>query len=123
MVLTANGEVHTNEEAQVFVHDLNRLLEQTLAILSPGKLCKDHEYSLVVPVLSVNSGTISSCSTLPQGVVGTRCTLRFWKESSIKFICGSVLERGDELGTRKLVQKSLSDKKDAKDPSADMPFW
>ena len=47
VVLTADGEVHTHEEAQVFVHDLNhfvtvQLLEETLAVLSPGKLCKDH---------------------------------------------------------------------------------
>ena len=45
VVLTAHGEVHTHEEAQVFVHDLNRfvtvqLLEETPAVLSPGKHCK-----------------------------------------------------------------------------------
>ena len=50
MVLTTNGEVHTHEEAQVFVHDLNlivtvQLLEETLAVLSLGKLCEDHGYS------------------------------------------------------------------------------
>ena len=47
VVLTANGEVHAHEEAQVFVHDLNQfitvqLLEETTAVLSLGKLCKDH---------------------------------------------------------------------------------
>ena len=50
MVLTANGEVHTHEEAQVSVHDLNlfvtvQLLEETPAVLSLGKLCEDHGYS------------------------------------------------------------------------------
>ena len=50
MVLTANGEVHTNEGAQVYVHDLNlfvtvQLLEETPAVLSLGKLCEDHGYS------------------------------------------------------------------------------
>ena len=50
VVLTANGEVHTHEEAQVFVHDLNQfvtgqLLEETPSFLSLGKLCKDHGYS------------------------------------------------------------------------------
>ena len=50
MVLTADGEVHTLEEAHVFVHDLNLfvtvpLLEETPAVLSLGKLCKDHGYS------------------------------------------------------------------------------
>ena len=50
MVLTANGKVHTNEEAQVYVHDLNlfvtvHLPEETPAVLSLGKLCEDHGYS------------------------------------------------------------------------------
>ena len=47
VVLTANGEVHTNEAAQVFVHDLHlfvtmQSLEETPAVLSLGKLCEDH---------------------------------------------------------------------------------
>ena len=50
VVLAAGGEVHTNEEAQVFVHDLNQfvtvqLLEETPGVLSLGKLCKNHGYS------------------------------------------------------------------------------
>ena len=50
VVLTADGEVHTHEEAQVFVHDLGlfvtvQLLEDTPAVLSRGKLCEDHGYS------------------------------------------------------------------------------
>ena len=48
--ITANGEVQTNEEAQVFVHDLElfvtvHILEDTLAVLSLGKLCEEHRYS------------------------------------------------------------------------------
>ena len=47
VVVTANGEVQTNEEAQVHVHDLDlfvtvQLLEETLAVLSLRKLCEDH---------------------------------------------------------------------------------
>ena len=50
VVLTANGEVHAHEEAQVFVHDLIlfvtvRLLEETPAALPLGKLCEVHGYS------------------------------------------------------------------------------
>ena len=50
MVVTANGEVQTNEEAQVDVHDLGlfatvQLLEETPAVLSLGKLCEEHRYS------------------------------------------------------------------------------
>ena len=49
VVLTATGEVHTDEEAQVFVHDLNQfvtvqLLEET-PVPSLGKLCEDKGYS------------------------------------------------------------------------------
>ena len=41
--MTANGEVQTNEEAQVYVHDLDlfvtlQLLKETRAVLSLGKL-------------------------------------------------------------------------------------
>ena len=47
IVWTASGEVHTHEEAQVFVHDLNQfvtvyLLEEKPAVQQLGKLCKDH---------------------------------------------------------------------------------
>ena len=49
-VVTANGEVQTHKEAQVYVHDLGlfvtvQLLEDTLAVLSLGKLCEEHGYS------------------------------------------------------------------------------
>ena len=44
-----NGEVQTNEEAQVYVHDLDLfvtvLLDEKPAVLSLGKLCEDHGYS------------------------------------------------------------------------------
>ena len=50
VVLTANAEVQTNEEAHAHVHDLNlfvtvHLFEEALAVLSLGKLCEDHGYS------------------------------------------------------------------------------
>ena len=49
-MLTANGEVQKNEEAQVFVHDQNlfvtvQLLEETPAVLSLGKHCEDLGFS------------------------------------------------------------------------------
>ena len=49
-VATANWEVETNEEAQVFVHDLDlfvtvQLLGETPVVLSLGKLCSEHGYS------------------------------------------------------------------------------
>ena len=50
-VVTATGEVQTNEEAQVYVHYLHlfvtlQLLEDTPAVLSLGKLCEEHRYSI-----------------------------------------------------------------------------
>ena len=49
-VVTANGEVQTKEEATVHVKELDlfvtvKLLEDTLAVLSLGKLCEDRGYS------------------------------------------------------------------------------
>ena len=46
-VITANGEVQTREEATVYVKQLDlfvkvMLLEETPAVISLGKLCKDH---------------------------------------------------------------------------------
>ena len=52
--VTSNGEVQTNEEAQVYVHDLHifvtvQLLEDTPAALFLGKLCKEHGYTCERP--------------------------------------------------------------------------
>ena len=47
IVITANGEVHTHEEATVHVKELDTLLimkvlEDTPAVLSLGKLCDEN---------------------------------------------------------------------------------
>ena len=49
-VITANGEVQTHEEATVHVKELDifltmKVLEDTPAVLSLGKLCDEHGYS------------------------------------------------------------------------------
>ena len=49
-VVTANGEVLTKEEATVYLKGLDffetvKLLEDTPAVLSLGKLCEDHGYN------------------------------------------------------------------------------
>ena len=49
-VITANGEVQTHEEATVYVKELDifltkKVLEDTPAFLSLGKLCDEHGYS------------------------------------------------------------------------------
>ena len=50
MVITANGEVQTHEEAIVYVKELDmfltlKVLENTPAVLSLGKLCDENGYS------------------------------------------------------------------------------
>ena len=50
IVITANGKVQTHEEATVFVKELGifltvKVLEDTPAVLSIGKLCDEHGYS------------------------------------------------------------------------------
>ena len=50
IVITANGEVQTNEEATVYVRELDifltmKFLEYTPAVLLLGKLCDEHGYS------------------------------------------------------------------------------
>ena len=50
IVITANGEVQTHEEAAVYVKELDtfltmKVLENTPAVLSLGKLCDENGYS------------------------------------------------------------------------------
>ena len=50
IVITANGEVQTHEEAIVYVKELDifltmQVLESTPAVLSLGKLCDENRYS------------------------------------------------------------------------------
>ena len=50
IVITANGEVQTHEEATVYVRELDsfltmKVLKDTPAVLSLGKLCDEHGYS------------------------------------------------------------------------------
>ena len=50
IVITANGEVQTHEEATVYIKELDifltmKVLEDTPAVLSLGKLCDEHGYS------------------------------------------------------------------------------
>ena len=50
IVITANGEVQTHEEATVYVEELDtflslKVLEDTSAVLSLGKICDENGYS------------------------------------------------------------------------------
>ena len=49
-IITANGEVQTNEDATVYVYDLDffvtiQILEDTPEVLPLGKFCEDQRYS------------------------------------------------------------------------------
>ena len=92
IVITANGEVQTQEEAIVYVKELDKVLENTPAALTLGKFCDDNGYSyewingqkphliedgiriicntenfvpIVVPGLSSSSSVSSSTSRTP----------------------------------------------------------
>ena len=92
IVITANAEVQTHEEAIVYVKELDKVLENTPAVRSLGKLCDDNGYSyewingrkthliknrfriicntenfvlIVVPGLSSSSSASSSTSRTP----------------------------------------------------------
>ena len=108
IVITANGEVQTHEEAIVYVKELDifltmKVLENTPAVLSLGKLCDENGYSyewingqkphlikdgiriicntenfvpIVVPGLSSSSSASSSTSRTPrrsEGSCGNEC--------------------------------------------------
>ena len=46
MVLTGNGKVHTHEEAQVYVHDLDLFVTVQLLEETPAVLCEEHGKNL-----------------------------------------------------------------------------
>ena len=72
IVITANGEVQTHDEATVYVKELDifltmKVLEDTPAVLSLGKLCDEHGYSFEwingqKPHL-IKSGILIQCNT------------------------------------------------------------
>ena len=64
-VVTANGDVPTKEEATVYVKELDlfvtvKLLDDTSAVHSLGKLCEDHGSSKPQPI---KDGRRIKCST------------------------------------------------------------
>ena len=76
-----------------------------------GIICKtDNFVPLVVPGLSVDSGSSSSPTTPPQESLGPEAPP----------VSGN---RAAELATRRLGQKSLISDKEETDPLADLPFW
>ena len=126
-VITANGEVQTHEEAIVYVKELGifltmKVLENTPAVLSLGKLCDENGYSyewingqkphlikdgiriicntenfvpIVVPGLSSSSSASSSASRTPMKQVSHSYSSSSSSPSSPTEGEMSVRERGD----------------------------
>ena len=150
VVLIANGEVHTHEESQVFVHDLNQfvtvqLLEETLLSYRwasfakirdtpmSGSAVKSHDSPKMRKALSARQFCTSSRSRVichfwkqfvsniaTTGIVETRSRPSIWNRAASSSSSGSVFERSDEQA-RRLGHESLrSDNNDANDPLADL---
>ena len=127
-MVTAIGEVHTNEEAQVYVHDLElfvtvQILDDAPAGRSLGQLCEDHGYSYEwvsgqKPRLT-KQGKYNSCKAenfVPLVVPGlssnsgtsSSSTSPFQDSSSTSSSPAS--ERSDEHRTRKLARFTKNSK-------------
>ena len=138
------GEVHTNEEARVFVHDLTvfvtvHLLEETPAVLSLGKLCEDHWYSFEwvsgqKPRLTKEGKTIL-CKTdnfVPLVVPGFSTSSSSSTSTSQDLSTSPAQERSDEHAPREWCRSSSKpdnknkkryDSRDADDRLRDLPEW
>ena len=80
----------------------------------------DNFAPLVVPGLSVNSGSSSSPTSLPQESLRPEADQASGNRVASSSSSGSVFERSDEHAARRLGHKSLrDDKKDADDPLED----
>ena len=106
-VFTANGEVQTNEEATVYVRELDifltmKLLEDTPAVLWLGKLCDEHGYSYewingLKPHL-IKNGIRIQCSTenfVPIVVLGLSTTLSSSSISTSTTPSGQEIDHSD----------------------------
>ena len=86
-VITANGEVQTYEEATAYVKELDifltmKVLEDTPAVLSLGKLCDEHGYSYEwingqKPHL-IKNGFRIQCNTELRSDRGSRLVVEFF---------------------------------------------
>ena len=142
VVLTANGEATLTRRRKCSV----KLLEETPAVPSLGKFCKDRGYfcewvsdqesrltkngksiicktdnvvPLVVPGLSVNSGRRSSSTALSPESLGPEASPASGNRAAASSSSDSVLGRSDETSSGKLGQESWEDdKKDKKNPLA-----
>ena len=139
VVLTAN-DLNSSSPCN---NSMKRLLSYRLASFAKitdtpmsGSAVKSHDWPkmgkassakhnfvpLVVPRLSVNSGSSSSRTSLPQESLRPEADQASGNRAASSSSSGSVFERSDEQVTRRLGQESLrSDKKDANDPLADLP--
>ena len=147
-VITTNGKVRTNEEAQVYVHDLDlfvtvQLLKETLAVLSLGKLCEEHGYSyewvsgqkphLTKQGKKIHGKTDNFVPLVVPGLStnsGTSSSSASTSQDSSSSSSNPVLERSDGIQeTSAIPQKNktknikMDDSRDSDDRLRDLPEW
>ena len=140
VVLTADGEVHAHEDAQVFVHDLNlfvtvQLLEETThgysyEWVSGQKTTVDPKWELYC---LQNRPLRTSCRT--QGyppIPGSVSSSTLPPQDSSSSSSSPVLERSDEMAPRKWCRstqktrnknQNRDDSRDSDDRLRDLPEW
>ena len=103
-MVTASGEVQTNEEAQVSVHELDlfvtvQILDDTLAVLSLGKLCDEHGFSYEWASGKLPRLTEQGKNILCKTENFVSMVVHFWHEFVIYIAIAGLLksERSDEL--------------------------
>ena len=110
VVLTANGEVHTNEEAQVYVHDLNlfvtvQLLEETPAVLAQVKTLRRPRIFLWVgqrPKTTVDQSGEDTCMQNVQ-LRTSRCSSvihQFWEQFVVNIAITGLFEKRGGTSTQ-----------------------
>ena len=108
IVITANGEVQTHEEATVYVKDLEKfltvkVLENTPAVLSLGKLCDENGYSYEwINGQKTTSDSKRDSDTLPHGELRSSCGSR-----RVKFVLWIFINFKDTFETGGVITQHL----------------
>ena len=141
VVVTANGEVQTNEEAQVYVYDVDLfvtvpLLQDTPAVPSLGNLCEEHGYtyewaSCQKPHLTKQwKKTLCKTGNVVPLVVlglssnsGTSSSSTSPPQDPSSTSSSPASERSDELAPGSWSRNPARDSKDSTDRLRDLPEW
>ena len=142
-VVTANVEVQTNEEAQVYVQDLYlfvtvQLLDETPAVLSLGKLCSEHGCSYEwknseTPRLTQNGKTITQTTDnfvplvvpcLSSSSSSSSASASRPKDRRAKHACGKPMQTDfDRQASESRGSAHTEDEMDEEDTTQGIPDW